>query len=447
MLEVGPQAMPRYPGWVRRRTVEWRTKGQRPRKGAEFVSLTPYSCITVQSAEAEPGKEAYLHIPGASLDPRTTITVWGFDTRGVHFTNHFEFVLIPAGDTDDTYYLANRRSGLVLQVDQKPSPQDWGFIQAVAGQGTPDDPTDDQNAHMAAQFVFEPVEGASGDVYRIANQLTGTYLAIPAGQRSNGTPLVAAPAMGGAMRVDNTFRVTQVADLMAVVPKPVTKAGPRIPHPKTLESDLPDCTDPLLRDIDVIPYLMVNDPVMPRHRQVEASPYYTLGLKQMWRRVFDRQLDGIVERETVETTETGLTSIDARSVASTFSWSVSAQASASYKSFGFRASLSVSSKLAGETSKTASSSEEHRQEHQFTETILYPATGEPYRLIKWRPVDRYELRRKDGLLVDSWDAVRANEEIIDVIPRKATPKPRQMAPTEADRIARSKERKELAAVR
>jgi hypothetical protein len=408
------------------------------------MNLTAYSCHTIQSAAGAPGKDGYLHIPGALLTPGTAITVWGMDTRGVDFTNHFEFVLIPVPESPNTFYLANRRSGLVLQVVPEGAPQGGRVIQAVAGEGVAGDPADDEAAHRAAQFVFESVDG---EVFRIANQLTGTYLAVAAGKRTNGSPLLAVPAMGAAQPVDKDFRLTQVADLMSAVPVPATKAGPRIPHPKNLESDLPDSTEPLLRQIDVIPYFMVQDSVFPRHRQVEASPFYTLGLKTLWRRAFDRQLDGVVERETVETTETGLTSIDARSVASTFSWSVSAEASVGYKRFGFSASLKVASKLAGETSKTVSSSEEHRQAHLFTETILYPATGEPYRLIKWRPVDRFELRRKDGSLVDSWDSVRPDEEIIDVSPTKLAPRTRKMPATEADRAARSLERKELAAVR
>ena len=53
------------------------------------MNLTAYSCHTIQSAAGAPGKDGYLHIPGASLTPGTAITVWGMETRGVDFTNHF----------------------------------------------------------------------------------------------------------------------------------------------------------------------------------------------------------------------------------------------------------------------------------------------------------------------------------------------------------------------
>ena len=80
---------------------------------------------------------------------------------------------------------------------------------------------------------------------------------------------------------------------------------------------------------------------------------------------------------------------------STFSWPVAAEASAGYKGMGFSASMTLTTKLAGETKRTSQASAEHREQHPFVESILYPAIGHPYRLVSWRPVDRYELCHKD----------------------------------------------------
>ena len=412
------------------------------------MKLQSYGCYTIQSALGAPGEAGYIHIPNASLDMNTTITVWGFDTRGVDFTNHFEFVLIPVPEAENTFYLVNRRSGLALQVvDPKTPGGPQIIVQAKPGEGKPDDPSDDEVAERAAQFVFERTEDRG--VFMIANQSTGTYLSIKDTKTANGTPLIALPAIQAAQGTDEAprrFRMDLMTSLMGKVPTLSTKTGPRFPRLANLDIDLPGSTPAQLREVDVIPFFAINDAVYPRHRQVEASPYYTLSLSTMWRKVNDRQVDGIVERETVETTETGLTTIDAQSVASTFGWSVALEAQAGVKKFGFSASLKVASKLAGETRKTAESTAQHNEAHTFTETILYPAIGEPYRLVTWRPVDRYELRRKDGSLVESWDALRPEEEAIDVFPTKTSVPGRKLSPTQPARAARAAERKALSGV-
>jgi hypothetical protein len=166
----------------------------------------------------------------------------------------------------------------------------------------------------------------------------------------------------------------------------------------------------------------------------------------LWAKVFDRQLDGIVERETEETAETGLTRMAADSVRATFSQSISATAAVGYKGYGFSASVSVTGKLSAESERTSQQSQTASQAHMFTETILYPAVGKPYRLAKWRPIDRYELKRIDGSLVASWDAMRTEEEVIDVFPRNVDAPERKLPISEADRRVRAAARKQLARV-
>lgn len=408
------------------------------------MELAPYSCFTIQSTAGSPGGEGYVHIPYASIDKNVVITAWALDGRGVDFTNHFEFVLVPVADAEHTFYVVNRRSGLALQVRPSARGPVGEVIQTRPGEGRVDDPSDDEVAARYAQFVFEEVgDGA----FTISNLQTGTYLGIEKGVTDNGVPIVAVPAMGETpTEAITTWRLTLVKSMLGRLPSPAVTAGPRVPQLKNLQTDLPDATETRLRQLDLLPFFMISDPIYPLHLQVEASPYYTLRLLTMWRRVYDRQLDGIVERETTQSTETGLSTLDAHSVASTFSWSVEAEAKVGYKGWGVSASMQVSSKLAGETSRAAQSSEERHQTQRFTETILYPAVGYPYRLVKWHPIDRYELRRKDGSLVAAWDSVRPEEEIIDVYPRKPQRVTRLMSAAEADQAKRAEERKALAGV-
>lgn len=371
------------------------------------MAIEGYGCYTIQSSLGQPGRDCYIHIPGAGIDAGRVISVWGYDTRGVDFTDHFEFVLIPAAGVDNVFSLVSRRSGLPLRARGD-----------HVTQGVASDTTQTERTDQGAQWVLEPVD----DEFRIMSLLTGNYLAPRDFKTVNGTQLalvapVLQPGLDDRVR---RFRLTKVASLMGIVPPPAKAKGARIARLKDLDTDLPDRTPPVLRELEVLPFFAVVDPAFPANRQVQVSPYYTLRLSTLWSKVFDRQLDGIVKRETEETTETGLTTVDAESVMSTFSWSVSAEASAGYKGGGFSASMKLTSKLAGETKRTSQSSAEHRQQHQLVESVVYPATGRPYRLVTWRPVDRYELCRRDGSVVQSWDVVRTEQEVIDVFPRDVT---------------------------
>ncbi len=403
------------------------------------MKIDAYGCYTIQSALGKPNKDGYLHIPGATLEKNKPITLWGLDTRGVEFTDHFEFALIPVPNTANTYYIVSRRSGLALIAlpDR--------VVQGTPGEGIPNNPSDDALFEFAAQFVFEPTGDAT---FAISSQLLGTYLAAKDQKTANGTPLVSVPAIEAheTAKTHKEFRLTRVARLMGTIPAPVAKAGRRFPQLKNLHTELPLDTEPLLREIETVPFFAINDPVYPPYRQVAVSPYYTVSRSTLWSKVFDRQLDGIVERETVDTAETGLSQMAATSVRSTFSKSISTTAKAGYSGFGVSASVSVTGKLAMESERTSQMSTEARQAHMFTETILYPAVGKPYRLAKWRPVDRYELKRKDGSLVASWDAVRTEEEVIDVFPRSVGAPERKLPASETDRKVRAAARKELAAV-
>ena len=342
------------------------------------MKLDAYGCYTIQSALGAPQKEGYIHVPFASIADGQEIRLWTWDSTG-RTVDHFEWLLVPIPGTDHTYYIVSRRSGLPLRVRGNE------IVQGLAAQTTTA-----EKCEQATQWLFEPDE--TGAMFRIANQLTGHYLAAWDAQTANDTKLSAPESIIEKGKNDQfrLFRLQHVTTLMGDLPKPITKAGPRIPQLKNLHTDLPAQTEPVLREIEAMPFLAINDPIYPPHRQVDISPYYTLALSTLWRKVFDRQLDGIVERETEEITETGLTTLDAQTVASTFSWSVSTEAQVGYKGFGFNASLKVAAKLAGETQKTTQATSERRQGHMFTETILYPAIGKPYRLAKWRPVDRYE---------------------------------------------------------
>lgn len=394
------------------------------------MNIEGYGCYTIQSCLGQLGRDCYIHIPGAGIDSGRVITMWGYDTRGVDFTDHFEFVTIPTPGVDNAFYLVNRRSGLPLRA------RGDHVVQGVAIDATEAERTD-----PGAQWVLEPI----GDEFRIMSLLTGLYLAPKDFKTTDGTglALVTAVLRPGVDDRVRRFRLSAVDTLMGKLPEPATSKETRFAKLKGLDTDLPDRTAPALREVEVLPFFVVVDPSYPPNRQVQVSPYYTLRLSTLWSKVFDRQLDGIVERETEETTETGLTTIDAQSVMSTFSWSVSAEASAGYKGMGFSASMKLTTKLAGETKRTSEASAEHREQHQFVESILYPAIGHPYRLVSWRPVDRYELCRKDGSLVQSWDVVRTEQEVIDVFPRSVSIPPPAQSRRDPDRTARAQARKQV----
>ncbi|MFN8192723.1 MAG: hypothetical protein U0R80_00400 [Nocardioidaceae bacterium] len=397
------------------------------------MNVEAYGCYTIQSSLADPGGDCFIHVPNAGLDPGRVIAMWGYDSRGVDFTDHFEFVAIPAPVVDNVFFLVNRRSGLPLRV------RGDHVIQGVAV-----DSTEAERSEQGAQWVLEPVD----DEFRIMSLLTGFYLSPRDFRTVDGTGLsLVAPVLRAGLddRVRH-FRLGRVASLMGRLPEPVTAKGARFAKLKSIDTELPDRTPALLREVEVLPFFVVVDPSYPPSRQVQVSPYYTLRLSKLWSKVFDRQLDGIVERETEETTETGLTTVDAQSVMSTFSWSVSAEASAGYKGYGVSASMKLTSQLAGETKRTSESSSEHREQHQLVESIVYPAIGQPYRLVSWRPVDRYELCRKDGSLVQSWDVVRTEQEVIDVFPRSVTIPPTVPSQRDPGRSARRLARKEAVAV-
>lgn len=396
------------------------------------MQLAPYSYYTVQSAVGKPGGSGYLHVPFARTE-ETDVTLYTWDPK-LGNTDHFEWLLIPVPDAVNTYFIFSRRSALPLRVT------DATFAGGNVHLGDPAPPLSGQ----AVQWVFEPVD----DTFRIVNQLTGNYITVQDAKAvANTTPVVCRGTLDRVPEDDafRRFRLELVESVKQELPA-VSDTAQRPPPLLNIRTDLPTSTEAIIRDVDVLPFFAVSDPMYPRWRQVEVSPFYTLSRATLWKNVFDRQLDGIVERETVETTQTGLTSFDAQSVESTLSWAVSAEAEVGYKSFGFSARMKVAAKLAGETKKTTQSSKERTEAHSLTETTLYPAIGKPYRLAKWFPIDRYELRRMDRSLVASWDAVRAEGQVIDVFPKAVQAPERKMAATEADRTARASARKKLAAV-
>lgn len=199
-----------------KRRREGRLSGQAV-EGSLTVNLTAYGCYAIQSTLGTPGGAGYIHIPNASLDTDTPITLWGYDTRGVDFTNHFEFLLIPVPEAENTFYIVNRRSGLALQVADARTPGGPPLIvQGKPGEGKPDDPSDDELAARASQFVFEPTRERG--VFMIANQSTGTYPAAQGAKTANGIPLEALPAIQATKGTDEArrrFRLQLITKMMS----------------------------------------------------------------------------------------------------------------------------------------------------------------------------------------------------------------------------------------
>ena len=396
------------------------------------MNIDSYGCYTIQSCLGQLGRDCYIHIPSAGIDSGRVITMWGYDTRGVDFTDHFEFVTIPTPGVDNAFYLVNRRSGLPLRA------RGDHVVQGVAVDATEAERTD-----PGAQWVLEPL---LGDEFRIMSLLTGLYLAPKDFKTTDGTGLALVAAVlrpGVDDRVRHFRRLRRRHPDGQSFPEPAASKKARFATLEGLDTEAarPHAAGAARGGGPAL--LRGRRPVVPPEPAGPGVAVLHAAAVDPGSRVFDRRLDGIVERETEETTETGLTTIDAQSVMSTFSWSVSAEASAGYKGMGFSASMKLTTKLAGETKRTSETSAEHREQHQFVESILYPAIGHPYRLVTWRPVDRYELCRKDGSLVQSWDVVRTEQEVIDVFPRSVTIPPPAQSRRDPDRTARAQARKQV----
>ena len=159
---------------------------------------------------------------------------------------------------------------------------------------------------------------------------------------------------------------------------------------------------------------MVNDPGMAPYRQVEKSPYYRMTRSLRWEKLRDRLLDGLTTRKSTETITVGMTQVDAASVASTFSWSVEVSAEAGYSGALFSASMSVTTKMAGEVARTRQHSAEHRTDRTFAEEITYPTCDSEYRIVTWAAADVYELRRTDEHRIHEWSMIREGEEATDL---------------------------------
>lgn len=374
------------------------------------LKIKKYGFYRVRSILGIEGNSGYWHVGRGSREKGKGITVWAIKPAPP-FTNHFEYMFIEAGETD-TYYIVNRRSGLPLYV-----------------RGNADRVPLTQDRYRAAsdaeyRFIVSQVNGSTGSTFRIKSYPNGNRLLVDNADPKNGKGIFSYAELPEELKHDQ-FELEWVEDGLAPEQREdggalySTRGFPRV---KSLDDEVGLSTEARLLAEEVVPFLSVNDPGLTPYRQVECSPFYTLRHSLRWDKTRDRLLDGLTKHESQETTTVGMTQMDAASVSSTFSWEVEVTAEAGYEGPGFSASMSVSSKLAGEVAKTRQHSTEKRTDRSFTETITYPGLGHEYRVVTWAVVDVYELCRADKQTIFRWSATREGEEATHLFDPIPTPK-------------------------
>jgi hypothetical protein len=393
------------------------------------MSVSDYGIYTIQCrlGSETPVDHGYLHVRGATRQPGSYggrnylgyIMQWSLAGRGVPFTDHFEFMFIADGQSRDTYYIVNRRSGLCLRLPS--TAEDTCLIQ------------DDYRPELDKEFrfVLEPVTpDADCSSYRLVSAASGHLLMVHEAKPTDGQSIRAyAEATIPLDRKAHIFELVEVATGVGPPQDEPQKVptGRDLPKLGDLDTYLPDTLpereDAVVLERAFVPFFAVNDPALARYRQVEVSPYYTINRWQRWRKVHDRLLDGQTKRTTTEFTTVGMTQTDASTVRSTFNWSVDATVEASYRGVAWGGSAKLSSKIGGEVEKTSQHSTESRVDRSITEEITYPDLGRPYRIVTWVPVDVFDLCTSDGRIVHSWSATREQEMAVDCFPPQATAQP------------------------
>ncbi|MCU0300147.1 MAG: hypothetical protein MUF35_00900 [Candidatus Nanopelagicales bacterium] len=375
------------------------------------MDVDDYGVCMVQCRLGRPApvRSGYWHVPFATREAGATIAQYTLEARHVPFTDHFEFLFIPDGESGDTHYIVNRRSGLCLRL-------------ASADKGAPlVQETYQPERDRDHRFVLEPA-GADGTSVRFVSCLNGNLLVVDQAKPDNQLRILAYPE--AAIPVERQHHLFDLLPVDATVPMPpADETLPpdelrSVPHLSSLDQELPKSVPTRGRarvlDRAHLPFFAVNDPVLPPYRQVTLSPYYTVAHWLRWDRVRDRLLDGVTQRVTTEVSTVGMTQVDAYSVRTTFHWSVEASVEAGYKGVAWSGSARVSTQLGGEVEKTRQHSGEERVDRSVTEEITYPALGRPYRVVRWVPVDVYELLATDGRVVTTWSVTREQEEATDV---------------------------------
>jgi hypothetical protein len=358
-----------------------------------------------------PVDDGYLHVPNANRQPGVSITQWSFSGRGVPFSDHFEFMFIADGQSRDTYYIVNRRSGLCLRLPS--TVEGTNLIQ------------DDYRPGLDKEFRFivEPVTSdAEGSSCRLVGAVSGHLLVVDGADPSNGQGIRAFPEAVIA-RNNHIFELVEVATGFGPPedePQNIDTARD-LPRLKELDGYLPESVperkNAIVLERAYVPFFAVNDPALARYRQVELSPYYTIEHWLRWDKVHDRLLDGQTKRVTTEVTTVGMTQSDASTVRDTFNWSVEATVEASYRGVAWGGSAKLSAKIGGEVEKTSQHSTESRVDRSITEEITYPELGHPYRIVTWVPADVFELCSSDGRIVHTWSVTREQEVAVDCFPQ------------------------------
>ncbi|GGU10727.1 RICIN domain-containing protein [Streptomyces lateritius] len=172
-----------------------------------------------------------------------------------------------------------------------------------------------------------------------------------------------------------------------------------------------DRTDETLIGSVLVPFPLVNDPVLTRPRQAQENPYYVLKRFGYWRNVYYYEHSGASSYTKAETVTVGLTTSNSKQVEHTAGVKVTAKSEFSF--FGAASEISVEAEYQLKTSTTSTTTDTTTT----TTTIQRDYRGGERRAEAiWYREDRFVLERLNGQKVVDWVIRDSNRMITDAYP-------------------------------
>ncbi|PFV30760.1 RICIN domain-containing protein [Bacillus thuringiensis] len=182
------------------------------------------------------------------------------------------------------------------------------------------------------------------------------------------------------------------------VPLPSIDKKPLSPVPqyKTINDQLPEETEHVVRAFARVPAISVKDPHYggDTAKQIKENPYYMVVKKQWWKK---QQSYVLAPGETYKhTVRTGIKVIDQETATKTVSWSIGADMGLDFKGFSAGMSSQYSEQLETTISHTTEQLKEEIMDHEIRNTTTDNMAYSRYIL-----VTEYSVRRQDGSTVNS----------------------------------------------
>lgn len=201
---------------------------------------------------------------------------------------------------------------------------------------------------------------------------------------------------------------TNISNSFTAYQAPTNVAIQQPPAPTDLHgTGLVRATTPQVVGETIIPYLMVKND-LPRSLQVKFTPYYKVVRKQYWKQLGSQvKVPGIAETTTFSQTN-GMTQFAQSEVTSTLDMTFTASASIGFSGLFASGSASASFSSGFGLSTTQLNSLETYQQTELTHEVSVDVQVNTL-ISDYQLVDRYELYRMDGTLVQDWEVAYPKE--------------------------------------